>query len=206
MVGVTGGLGAGKSTLCRLLADRGLAVIDADQVARAVVAPGSPALAELVQVFGREVLDARGALDRAALAARALANPTDQSRLHRILHPPIRAALAAEVARLGRAGEAAVVIEAALILEGGEPEFYDLLVVVTAPDPTKVERAAARGMAVAEARRRLALQWSDERKARAAHQVIANDGTLADLAAAADRLAAVIRATARRTAGHHEEA
>jgi dephospho-CoA kinase len=180
-----------------LLAERGFAVIDADQVARAVVAPGSPALAALVQVYGQEILDPRGALDRAALAARALGDRAGQARLHELLHPPIRAALAAEIGRLGAAGEEAVVIEAAMILEGGEPEFYDVLVVVTAADGTKVERASARGMAAAEARRRLALQWSDERKAAAAHQVIANDGTLAELEAAADRLAAWIRSAAR---------
>jgi dephospho-CoA kinase len=204
LVGVTGGLGAGKSTLCRLLAERGLAVIDADQVARAVSAKESPALAALVAAFGRGILDAEGGLDRAALAARALSDPASQARLHQILHPPIRAALATEAERLGRAGHDAVVIEAALILEGGEPEFYDLLVVVTAREAEKIARAEARGMPAAEARRRLALQWPDERKAAAAHQVIRNDGTLAELESAADRLVAVIRAAAARRARDEE--
>ena len=204
LVGVTGGLGSGKSTLCRFLAERGLPVIDADQVARAVSAPGSPGLAALAAEFGPGILDPQGALDRAALAACALGDPASQARLHAILHPRIRAAVAAEAERLGRAGHPAVVIEAAVILEGGEPEFYDLLVVVTAPDPIKIARAEARGMAAAEARRRLALQWPDERKAAAAHLVIANDGTLPDLEAAAERLAAVIRARTARRAGDEE--
>lgn len=204
LIGVTGGLGSGKSTLCRLLAERGLPVIDADQVARAVSAPGSPALAALVAEFGPGILDPQGALDRAALAARGLADPKSQARLHQILHPPIRAAVAAEAERLGRAGHPAVVVEAALILEGGEPEFYDLLVVVVAPDAMKIARAEARGMPAAEARRRLALQWPDERKAAAAHQVIRNDGTLAELASAAERLTALIRARAARRAGDEE--
>ena len=198
VVGVTGGLGAGKSALCRLLRERGLPVLDADQAARAVTAPGSPALAALTAAFGPGLITPAGELDRAALAARALADPDGQRRLHAILHPPIRAALAREVEALGRAGEGAVVIEAAVLLEGGGHEFYDWIVVVVAPEAMKVARAVARGMAAAEARRRLGLQWSDERKAAAAHRVIVNDGTLADLAAAAARLADEIRAEAAR--------
>jgi dephospho-CoA kinase len=196
IVGVTGGLGSGKSALCRFLAARGLAVVDADQVSRKVTAPGSPVLLALAAAFGPEILDSHGALDRQALARVGLGDPESQARLHRLLHPPIRQALAAEVERLGRAGHEAVVIEAALLLEGGEPEFYDLLVVVTASDAAKIARAEARGMPAAEARRRLALQWPDERKAAAAHHVVRNDGTLVELEAAADRLAQVIRAAA----------
>ncbi len=168
VVGVTGGLGAGKSALCRFLRQLGLPVLDADQVARAVTAPASPALAELTAAFGPGLITAAGELDRAALAARALADPDGQRRLHAILHPPIRAALAREVAALGGAGERAVVIEAAVLLEGGGHEFYDWVVVVVAPEAMKVARAVERGMEAAEARRRLGLQWSDERKAAAA--------------------------------------
>lgn len=196
VVGVTGGLGSGKSTLCRLLAERGLAVIDADRVAREVAAPGSPVVAELARAFGGDVVLPDGRLDRAAVAARALADPAAQARLNAILHPPIRARLRAEVERLGRAGEAAVVVEAALILEGGHRPFYDLLVVVVAPEAEKVRRATERGMSTEEARRRLALLWPDERKAAAADRIVRNDGTLAELAAEADRLAAEIRAAA----------
>jgi dephospho-CoA kinase len=198
VVGVTGGLGAGKSALCGFLRRLGLPVIDADQVARTVTAPGSPALAELTEAFGPGLITPEGRLDRAALAARALGDLGGQSRLHAILHPPIRAALAREVAALGRAGKRAVVIEAAVLLEGGGHEFYDWIVVVVAPEAVKVARAVERGMPAEEARRRLDLQWPDERKATAAHRVIANDGTLADLAAAAERLAGEIHAEAAR--------
>jgi dephospho-CoA kinase len=198
VVGVTGGLGAGKSALCGFLRDEGLPVLDADQIARAVVAPGSPALAELTQAFGPGLITPAGELDRAALAARALADPAGQARLHAILHPPIRAAMAREVTALGERGARAVVIEAAVLLEGGGREFYDWIVVVVAPEALKVARAEGRGMLAAEARRRLSLQWPDERKAAAAHRVIVNDGTLADLAALAGRLAREIRAEAAR--------
>lgn len=197
VVGVTGGLGAGKSTLCRLLAARGLEVVDADQVARQVTAPGSPALAEIERAFGPGLVDARGRLDRPALAARALGDPAGQARLHALLHPRIRAELAREVERRGRAGAEAVVIEATMILEGGHREFYDWLVVVVAAPEEKVRRAVARGMDPTEAERRLALQWSDEEKAAAADRVIVNDGSLDLLAAQAAELAEDIRTAAR---------
>ncbi len=197
VVGVTGGLGAGKSTLCRLLAERGLHVIDADRVARTATAPGSQALAEIEAAFGPGLVDAAGRLDRAALAARALRDPAGQARLHAILHPRIRSELGREVERLGHAGVEAVVIEATVILESGHRDFYDLLVVITAPDDEKVRRAVARGMTAAEAWERLALQWSDAEKAALADLVVTNDGSLDSLAIEADRLAAEIRRAAR---------
>jgi dephospho-CoA kinase len=193
---VTGGLASGKSTLCRLLADRGLKVIDADQVARALTEPGSPELELLVREFGSEIVDAHGRLDRRKLAALALADSGSQARLHAILHPPIRERLRAEVERLAGEGEAAVIIEATLALEAGNRSFYDVLVVVVARDEEKVKRAVARGMGEGEARRRLALLWPDARKAAQADWVVDNDGSLPALALAADRLASEIRARA----------
>jgi dephospho-CoA kinase len=142
-------------------------------------------------------VDAEGRLDRAALAARALSGPEGQKKLEAILHPLIRAELAREVEARGRAGARAVVIEAAMILESGHRGFYDLLVVVVASPEERVRRAAERGMDPEEARRRLALQWSDEEKAAAADLVIVNDGSLDTLAARADELAERIRTAAR---------
>lgn len=201
-VGVTGSLGSGKSTLCRLLAERGYAVIDADQTSRAVTAPGGPALEELQAVFGDDILNAAGELDRAVLARRAFIDPATRDRLQAILHPRIRAALAAAIDELGRAGHGVVVIEAAMILEGGHQDFYDMLVVVTAPQPAKLERAAERGMDRAEAARRLALQWSDDRKAAAADWVVENDDDRTALAREADRLSAGIREASKRNGSH----
>lgn len=201
VVGVTGGLASGKSTLCRLLADRGLPVIDADQVAREVTAPGSPLLVELARAFGAEIITAEGGLDRPLLAARALTDRASQARLNSILHPPIRERLAIEVERLGREGAPAVVIEATLALESGNRAFYDWLVVVVAPDEEKVKRAAARGMSGEEARRRLALLWTDADKEAQADRVIRNDGSLAALAAAAEELGREIAAAVERREG-----
>lgn len=198
VVGVTGGLAAGKSTLCQLLAAHGFPVIDADQVAREVTEPGSPHLAELTRAFGPEILTPGGRLDRQALAERALADAQGQARLNAILHPPIREKLEAEVARLGREGAPVVIIEATLALEAGHRSSYDLLVVVVAADEDKVKRAVGRGMSREEARRRLALLWPDAEKVAQADRVVRNDGTLAALAAVADELARAIRAAADR--------
>jgi dephospho-CoA kinase len=196
VVGVTGGLGAGKSTLCHLLSAQGFPVIDADRVAREMTEPGSPVLAELERTFGPGLVGTDGRLDRALLASRALADPAGQARLNAILHPRIRERLALEVARCERAGEPAVIIEATLILESGNRDFYDLLVVVVADDREKVRRAVRRGMDEEEAHRRLALLWPDGRKAEAAHRVIHNSGSLEELEAVARALAREIREAA----------
>jgi dephospho-CoA kinase len=198
VVGITGGLGAGKSALCRMLAERGFPVIDADRVARQVTAPGSPVLEELERAFGPGLVLADGHLDRAALASRALADPDGQARLNMLLHPLIRQRLADEVERLGGDGAEAVIIEAALLLESGNRAYYDLVVVVVADDTEKVRRAVARGMEAAEARRRLALLWPDPEKRSAAHRVVHNNGSLADLEAEADLLTDEIREAAAR--------
>lgn len=201
-VGITGSLGSGKSALCGLLAARGFAVIDADLTSRAVTAPGSSALVELRAAFGDDIVTADGELDRAVLARRAFIDPSTRDRLQAILHPRIRAALAAAIGDLGRTGHEVVLVEAAMILEGGHRDSYDMLVVVTASEAAKLERAVSRGMDEAEAARRLALQWTDERKARAADWTVDNSGDLDDLAAAADRLAAGIRDAVERHRTH----
>jgi dephospho-CoA kinase len=192
-VGVTGSLGSGKTELCRLLAARGFAVVDADQISRDVAVPGSPVLAELAAAFGADIIDERGGLDRDLLARRAFVDHRQRDRLEAIVHPPIRRAIQQAVDELAAAGHRIVVVEAAMILESGRRAFYDMLVVVTAADQRKIERAVKRGLPAAEASRRLALQWSDERKTAEADWVVENDGELAALAGQADLLAAELR-------------
>ena len=188
-IGLTGGIGAGKSTVARMLAERGAAVVDADRVARALQEPGQPCLRRIAEAFGREMLEADGRLDRGRLAALVFGDASARRRLEAIMHPAIHEAIAAERARAEAAGAALFVVEAALILETGQRHRYDRLVVVTAPAAVQLARLTGlRGMDAAEAGRRLAAQWPTEAKAAAADWVIDNGGSLAATAAQVDAL------------------
>ena len=188
-IGLTGGIGAGKSTVARMLAERGAAVVDADRVARALQEPGQPCLRRIVEAFGREMLEADGRLDRGRLAALVFGDASARRRLEAIMHPAIHEAIAAERARAEAAGAPLFVVEAALILETGQRHRYDRLVVVTAPAAVQLARLTAlRGMDAAEAGRRLAAQWPTEAKAAAADWVIDNGGSFAATAAQVDAL------------------
>lgn len=186
-VGLTGGIATGKSTVADLLRGWGVPVIDADQVAREVVAPGSPGLAEVVAAFGPEVL-VQGALDRKALGRRVVADPEARRRLDAITHPRIGAAVMEALADLAQAGHAVAVVEAALMVETGSWRHYDHLVVVTCDPGTQRARLMAReGMDEATAGQWLAAQLPQEEKERVASAVIRNDGTREQLAAATRR-------------------
>ncbi len=177
-VGLTGTIGSGKSVVAAMLAARGFATLDADQLARRVTEPGSPGLAKVIEVFGAAILDAGGRLDRRALADRAFRTPEARHALEAILHPLIRAALAGAVRALSEAGAPLVVVEASMILESGEAGAYDMMVLVTAPVAVKVERAVARGMRGEDVENRLRHQWPDAVKAKSCHWIIPNSGTL----------------------------
>ncbi|MEU5946670.1 dephospho-CoA kinase [Micromonospora sp. NPDC047465] len=187
MVGLTGGIGSGKSAVASRLAERGAVVIDADQVAREVVAPGTDGLAEIVAAFSDRVLDAGGALDRAALGAVVFADEAARRRLEGIIHPRVRA----RTAELAAAAvpDAIVVNDVPLLVEVGLAPTYHLVVVVQTAVATRLARLARdRGMDRAEAERRIAAQADDARRRAAADVVLTNDGSLADLHAAVDAL------------------
>ncbi|MFG3715138.1 dephospho-CoA kinase [Micromonospora sp. NPDC047730] len=187
MVGLTGGIGSGKSAVASRLAERGAVVIDADQVAREVVAPGTEGLAEIVAAFSDRVLDAGGALDRAALGAVVFADEAARRRLEGIIHPRVRA----RTAELAAAAvpDAIVVNDVPLLVEVGLAPTYHLVVVVQTAVATRLARLARdRGMDQAEAERRIAAQADDARRRAAADVVLTNDGSLADLHAAVDAL------------------
>ncbi|MEV5768148.1 dephospho-CoA kinase [Micromonospora sp. NPDC052213] len=187
MVGLTGGIGSGKSAVASRLADRGAVVIDADQVAREVVAPGTEGLAEIVATFSDRVLDAGGALDRAALGAVVFADEAARRRLEGIIHPRVRARTAELAA--AAAPDAIVVNDVPLLVEVGLAPTYHLVVVVQTAVATRLARLARdRGMDRAEAERRIAAQADDARRRAAADVVLTNDGSLADLHAAVDAL------------------
>lgn len=183
-VGLTGGIGSGKSAVSSLLADLGATIIDADWLAREVVSPGSPGLAEVVREFGQAVIGADGALDRPAMAAVVFADPSARQRLEAIIHPRVRAR-AAEIEAAARAADPAAVVvhDVPLLVETGQHSAYDLLLVVDVPTEVQVHRLVAlRGMDETEARSRIAAQASRDERLAAADVVIDNSGTPADLA------------------------
>ncbi|MDQ1712124.1 MAG: dephospho-CoA kinase [Frankiaceae bacterium] len=199
-VGLTGGIGAGKSEVARLLAARGAVVVDSDALAREVVAPGTPGLAAVVAAFGDGVLAPDGGLDRPRLAALVFADPAARERLDAIVHPLVGAAAAARTA--GAPAGAVVVHDVPLLVEAGLAPSFDVVVVVDAPDDVRLARLTGRrGMTEADARARMAAQATRERRLAAADQVIVNDGTRQDLAERVDTLWATLAAAARAGSG-----
>jgi dephospho-CoA kinase len=180
LIGLTGGIACGKSTVSRLLAARGAVIIDADVLAREVVAPHGPALADIVATFGAEVLGPDGALDRAALGARVFASPEARARLERITHPRI-AALSLERLRDARtSGASLVVYDAALLFESGRAEAFRPVVVVTAPREVQRQRLMDRdGLDTAAADARIDSQMPVAAKAALADHVIDNGQSVA---------------------------
>jgi dephospho-CoA kinase len=186
-VGLTGGIGAGKSAVARLLAGHGAVVVDADAIAREVVAAGTPGLAAVLAEFGAAVRAPDGGLDRAALARIVFADADALRRLNAIVHPLV-AARRAELVDAAPPG-AVIVDDIPLLAENRLAGGFDLVLVVTAPEQQRIERlAAGRGMAEAEARSRMAAQATDADRAAVADVLIANDGPLADLAARVDEV------------------
>ena len=181
-VGLTGGIGSGKSAVSRLLRSYGAAVVDADLVAREVVDVGSPGLAAVVEAFGPEVLQEDGSLDRPALGRRVFSDGAALARLNEITHPLI-AARTGELFRAAVASGARVVVhDVALLVENGLTGNYDAIVVVAASPQTQLDRLVRlRGMSEDDARARIAAQLPLEDKLAVATHVIRNDGPLEEL-------------------------
>jgi dephospho-CoA kinase len=184
-IGLTGGIGSGKSTVSALLAARGAVVVDADRIAREVVEPGTPGLAAVVDAFGPGVVGPDGALDRPALAAVVFADPAARARLDAIVHPLVRARAAALAAEAPV--DAVVVHDVPLLVETGRWEPYDLVLVVQADPETRVARLVRRGLAEADARARMAAQATDEQRRAVADVVLDNSGSQEELAAQVER-------------------
>lgn len=182
VVGLTGGIATGKSTVGRLLRERGVPVIDADQVARQVVAPGTPGLRALIEAFGPQILAPDGTLDRASMRERISRDGTARSTLNAITHPLIGSAVAAELERLARDGQPVAVVEAALMVETGSYRQYPQVLVVTCSPATQLSRLLARdGTSEDSARALVDAQLPMARKEAVATAVIHNDGALDDL-------------------------
>jgi dephospho-CoA kinase len=194
VVGLTGGIASGKSTLAAEVRALGVPVVDADAVARQVVAPGTPALAEVAATFGPEVLGEGGALDRARLAALVFRDPEARRRLEAITHPAVRAATTAELARLAAEGHALALYDVPLLYEVGLQATLDAVIVVWVPREVQFERLRARdGLAPEEAEARLAAQLPLDEKAERADVVVDNTSPREALPGKAERLVAALR-------------
>jgi dephospho-CoA kinase len=186
-VGLTGGIGAGKSVVARRLAQLGAVIVDSDQIAREVVAPGTEGLRQVVDAFGAPVLRPDGSLDRPALGAVVFADEAARRRLEAITHPLVRARSRDLVAQAPP--EAVVVHDVPLLVEVGLAATYHLVVVVETARDIRLDRLVRdRGMTVQQASERIAAQTSDAQRRAAADVVLVNDGTLADLDSAVDAL------------------
>lgn len=179
-VGLTGGVASGKSTVSTVLEELGAVVIDADQLAREAVAPGTEGLREVVDAFGPEVLTAEGELDRPAMGRLVFADPAKRAVLEGIIHPRVRARGAELEAAAGP--HAVVVHDIPLLVETGQADRFDAVLVVDVPAGLQVERMTAlRGMSEEDARARMAAQATPEQRRAVATYVIENTGTLEDL-------------------------
>ncbi|MFF8639395.1 dephospho-CoA kinase [Streptomyces sp. NPDC015345] len=179
-VGLTGGIGAGKSEVSRLFVASGAVLIDADKIAREVVEPGTPGLAAVVEAFGRDVLAPDGSLDRPRLGAIVFAHADKLAALNAIVHPLV-GARSAELER-SASGDAVVVHDVPLLTENGLAPLYDVVVVVDASPETQLDRLVRlRGMSEADARARMAAQATREKRLEIADIVIDNDGPLEGL-------------------------
>lgn len=193
MVGLTGGIGSGKSTVAALLAERGAVVIDADRLAREAVAVGTDGFRAVVDRFGPDVIAGDGGLDRKALAGVVFEDPEALADLNGIVHPLVRAAIAAQVAKLAGT-DAVVVLEIPLLVESGRSYGASKVIVVDCPEEIAVRRLAeGRGMDEADARRRMAAQVSRAERLAAADVVIDNSGAVDDLGRQVDALWADLR-------------
>ena len=183
-IGLTGGIGSGKSTAAERFAELGAVVIDADQIAREVVQPGTPGLAQVVERFGERVLRPDGSLDRPGLATLVFDDPAALAALNGIVHPLVAARRASLMAEAGP--DAVVVSDVPLLVETGMAGDFDAVVVVEAPLDQRLARLAARGLAAEEARARMARQASDEQRRAVATVLLDNSGSQPELARQVD--------------------
>lgn len=196
VIGLTGGIASGKSTVSAILEELGARVICADALARQVVAPGTPALAEIVARFGPEFLTPEGRLDRAKMARRVFADEAARRELEAIVHPRIRDAFADEVRRIrAEDPEAVVVYDAPLLIEAGAHEAVDRVIVVAVEEEVQVRRLMERdGLSRDEARARIEAQMPLEEKLRHADDVIEGARPLEEIRAQLARILAEVRA------------
>ncbi|MBW8055394.1 MAG: dephospho-CoA kinase [Acidiferrobacterales bacterium] len=178
-IGLTGGIGSGKSSAAAMFARRGVPVIDADEIAKQLVAPGQPAYERIIQRFGKEFVDADGFIDRGRLRRHVFDDPASRRELEAILHPRVRQQIQRQLRAL-RAPYCVIVIP--LIFEANQQDLVDRILVIDAAEDTQVQRVAARSsLADDEIRKIIAAQIGRNVRLRQAHDVITNEGELEQL-------------------------
>lgn len=187
-VGLTGGIGAGKSTVAAMLASHGAVIVDSDVIARAVVAPGTPGLAEIVDAFGSGMLQEDGTLDRPGLGRIVFNDAAALRKLEQITHPRIQAESARLIAEAEAAGKPVLIHDIPLLVESGVAGTFDAVIVVEAPDDLRLERLEARGLPREQALERMKAQATNEQRREAATYLIVNGGSEAELRARVDEV------------------
>jgi dephospho-CoA kinase len=180
-VGLTGGLASGKSTVAAMLEKLGAPVFNADEIVRDLYRPGGAGAEAARSLFGSQVLDAAGNVDRARIAEIVFGDPARRHELEDRIHPLVREEIAKRFGEAARAGASVAVAEASQILEAGSDASYDRILLVTAPETERIARWSRSGGDPEDARRRMRAQLPPEAAARRAHDVIVNDGTLQEL-------------------------
>lgn len=188
LLGITGGVGMGKSAVAELLRQKAVPVVDTDQLARQVVQPGQPALAEIAAAFGPEMIEAQGGLARECLAAVVFSNRRRRQRLEAILHPRIRAAWHDQVRQWSHEGKPLAAVVIPLLFETGAAGEFDWVVCVACSPRTQRRRLAERGWSPLQVRQRLRAQFPTEEKMRQAHFVLWTEGDLDSSRSQVERL------------------
>ncbi|MGB9627020.1 MAG: dephospho-CoA kinase [Thermodesulfobacteriota bacterium] len=180
IVGLTGGVGSGKTVVSQTLKEEGAYLIDADQIARELVRPNTPTWNELIQIFGKEILKEDGSIDRKRLAQRVFSNPKERNLLNQMIHPRIKEEINRRKEEIIKKDpKAIIIIDGALLVELGEHREMDRVIVVFAPDDQRIERVRRRdGMSEEEAKRVISSQMPQEEKLKVADFVIRNEGSL----------------------------
>jgi dephospho-CoA kinase len=197
LVGLTGGIASGKSTVAAMFAARGAAVVDADRITRELQVPGTACHRQILETFGAAVRDAEGGLDRRRLAARVFRDPAERARLEALMHPAIWAQVTAETAAAAKAGHRLCLVDAAVIFEAGWADRFPVRIVVDAPEAVRLARLRARGLDEEEAVSRLRAQWPSAAKVARADFVVHAGGTLAETEAQVARIQAALLADPR---------
>ena len=198
-VGVTGGIGSGKTIVCSLFAKHGIPVVSADEIAKELMQSDNSLRSQLGLLLGPSTYRPDGSLDRAFVAAKVFSDKSLQRKVNSLVHPKVEAEIDSRFVAMAQRGEAIGIVEAALIYEAGYDKRLDLVIVVDAPESVRIKRVVARDRSSAvEVQKRIAAQSSSEQKTRKADYVIHNSGSMSELEASVDFLVLLLQKTIKK--------